>query len=88
MPAALPLLLASALGAGGSLDLGFRSEAGFRWVDPAPTAADARDLAPTFAPRAGLHLQDGGTTAELSYRPRLAVRDVGPDRRREAFHEG
>jgi hypothetical protein len=88
MIGAVPLLLASALGAGGSLDVGVRGEGTFRWDDPALTAGEARNLDATVAPHAGLRLYAGGASAELDYRPRLTLRDIGPDRRRETFHEG
>jgi hypothetical protein len=88
MIAAVPLLLAGTLGAGGSLDLGIRGEGVFRWVDPAPSADAARSTDATVTPRLGLRLFNGPASALLVYRPRLTVRDIGPNRQLERYHEG
>jgi hypothetical protein len=88
MTAALPLLLASVLGAGGRLDLGLGSEAGLRWSEPPMMNGDRRTLGLTLTPRVGLHLIGAPLSAELTYRPRFSIQDLGPHRSFENYHEG
>lgn len=88
MTPALSLLLACALGAEADLAVGVRGEAGYRRVDPAQSPADARAVDLAATPHLSLEVREGATTFDAVYRPRLALRDVGPDRRRDIMHEG